>query len=80
MNNFIALPSGTILNLNTLAYITSDSSFSETKHAALVAVFCAGEAATPLHLALNAEDASYLCSVLERQGVNVTVLRKSISA
>jgi hypothetical protein len=77
-NNLVSLPSGTVLNLDLVAYVAVLPGASDRRKKIRVVFGFAGPGGAAANTQLEEEDSSALISALEKRGVDVAALRESI--
>ena len=77
-NNLVSLPSGTVLNLDLVAYVAVLPSAADRRKKMRVVFGFAGPGGAAANMQLNEEDSSALITALEKLGVDVAALRKAI--
>jgi hypothetical protein len=77
-NNLASLPSGTVLNLDLVAYVAVLPGAADRRKKMRVVFGYAGPGGAAANMQLDEEDSNALIDALEELGVDVTALRQSI--
>ncbi len=76
-NNLVSLPSGTVLNLDLVAFVAALPGAENRRKKVRVVFGFAGPGGSAANMQLDEEDSSALISALAKLGVDVAALRES---
>jgi hypothetical protein len=76
-NNLVSLPSGTVLNLDLVAFIAALPGAENRRKKMRVVFGFAGPGGSAANMQLDKEDSSALISALAKLGLDVAALRES---
>jgi len=76
-NNLVSLPSGTVLNLDLVAFVAALPGEKNRRKKMRVVFGFAGPGGSAANMQLDEEDSSALISALAKLGVDVAALRES---
>ena len=77
-NNLVSLPSGTVLNLDLVAYVAVLPGAADRRKKMRVVFGFAGPGGAASNMQLDEDDSNALLSALAKIGVDVTDLRESV--
>jgi len=78
-NNFVSLPSGTVLNLDLVAYVAVLPGAADRRKKMRVVFDFAGPGGAASNMQLSEDDSDALLSALAKAGVDVAALRQSMA-